>query len=80
MAKVGTASQTGTSGMSTSENVASPMRVTMKPARTNRSVDQRSAPRAWIQEPAVHEMVAAVRAIPAAMADRPRWSSRVSET
>ena len=79
-AKAGSATSHVTSWLRTSSIPARPATVTAKPARTNRWGGQRAAPRACIQAPDVHVMVAAVRASPASVADRPRHSTRVSAT
>ena len=70
----------GTSGRRTRSIPASPLMVTANPTRTNCRVGQRLAPRAWIQAPAVQAIVAAVSAIPAWVADRPRQPTSVSDT
>jgi hypothetical protein len=75
-AKIGTASQAGTSGIRIRPRPAIPIATTGKPTRTNHSCGIRTDNRAWVHEPAVHETVAAVRAMPAAAADQPRTSTR----
>ena len=45
-------------------NEARPMTATRNPAVTNRAVGHRSALRAWIHDPVVHDTVAAVRTMP----------------
>ena len=56
------------------------MVTTANPTRTKRWVGQRVAPRAWTHEPAVHEIVAAVSANPASVAESPRQPTSVSAT
>ena len=57
-----------------------PRTTTVSPMRTNRSGAQRDAIRAWIHDPAVQVIVAAVRLRPASVADWPRQPTRVSAT
>src|SRR5439155_1745439 len=79
-AKIGTDSQAGTAGMRIKPRPAMPAATTGKPTRTKRSCGTRADRRAWVHDPAVHETVAAVRAMPAPAADQPRTSTRSSAT
>ena len=62
----------GTDGTSTSSMASDPRATPAKPAATNRDAPNRSSQRAWSHDAAVQVRVAAVRAMPATAAVRPR--------
>src|SRR3954469_40308 len=80
MPNAGTATSHVMSGFSARSIPASPTSTTANPAWTKRWVGHRPAPRAWIHAPPVQEIVAAVSAIPASVAETPRQPTRVSAT